>query len=193
MLAQAQWQLGVYSKVVVVNLLDEQATRANILVALSRLGGQQTPVLPASAPQQLEALQSVQPEDTVVIFYAGHGAAFGDHFYLIPHDLGYMGPRDFLRNSLQRVLDNGISDQDLERVLEPVDAGNIMLIIDACNSGKALDAEDARRGPSTVKGWPNSRMRKGCTCSRQPRLTRRRSRVRGWATAILPLPWWRRD
>jgi uncharacterized caspase-like protein len=125
------------------------------------LGGHQTGALPDGAPQQLEALQPAQPEDTVVVFFAGHGTAFGDRFYLIPHDVGYTGPRDRLRNSFEKVLDNGISDQDLEHVFEPVDAANIMLIIDACNSGRALDAEDERHGPLNSKGLAQLAYEKG--------------------------------
>jgi uncharacterized caspase-like protein len=109
----------------------------------------------------LAALLPVQPEDAVVVFFAGHGTAFGDHFYLIPHDLGYSGPRDSLRSALENVLDSGISDQDLERAFEPVDSPSIMLIIDACNSGKALDAEDERRGPLNSKGLAQLAYEKG--------------------------------
>jgi hypothetical protein len=160
-LAQTQRQVGAYGTVVAVNLLDEQATRANILLALARLGGQQTGELPAGAPPQLATLEPAQPEDTVVVFFAGHGTAFGDRFYLIPHDLGYTGPRDRLRNSFQQILDHGISDQDVEHVFEPVDAAGILLIIDACNSGKALDAEDERRGPLNNKGLAQLAYEKG--------------------------------
>ena len=110
---------------------------------------------------QLALLHPAQPEDAVVIFFAGHGTAFGDHFYLVPHDLGYTGPRDSLLDSLQNVLDAGISDEDLERIFEPVDAGNILLIIDACNSGKALDAEEQRRGPLNSKGLAQLAYEKG--------------------------------
>ena len=161
MLAQTQQELGAYSKVTTVNLLDDKATRANVLLALARMGGQQRGPLPAGAPAELAALERVEPEDTVVVYFAGHGTASGDRFYLIPHDLGYSGPRDNLRNSLQSVLDSSISDQDLERAFEPVDAANLMLIIDACNSGKALDTEDDRRGPLNSKGLAQLAYEKG--------------------------------
>jgi uncharacterized caspase-like protein len=160
MLAQAQRELGTYAHVVTVNLLDQQATRTNIQLALSRLAGRDT-ALSADAPAELAELKPVQPEDAVVVFFAGHGAAFGDRFYLIPHDLGYSGSRDGLNTSLEDVLHHSISDQDLERMFEPVDAGNIMLIIDACNSGKALDADDERRGPLNSKGLAQLAYEKG--------------------------------
>jgi hypothetical protein len=42
MLAKTQQELGKYRRVVTVNLLDEQARRANVMLAFSRLGGRQT-------------------------------------------------------------------------------------------------------------------------------------------------------
>ena len=51
MLAQTQQQLGTYSHFVAVRLHDDQATRANILLALSILGGRQKGALPQGAPQ----------------------------------------------------------------------------------------------------------------------------------------------
>ena len=41
----------------------------------------------------LDALKRAEPEDTVVIYFAGHGTAQAQRFYLIPHDLGYTGER----------------------------------------------------------------------------------------------------
>jgi uncharacterized caspase-like protein len=109
----------------------------------------------------LAALERVEPEDTVVVYFAGHGTASGDRYYLIPHDLGYNGPRTNLRGSLETVLSSSISDQDLERAFETVDAATVMLIIDACNSGKALDSEDDRRGPLNSKGLAQLAYEKG--------------------------------
>jgi uncharacterized caspase-like protein len=95
------------------------------------------------------------------VYFAGHGTAFGDRFYLIPHDLGYSGLRANLRNSLERVLGSSISDQDLERAFEPIDGAHLLLIIDACNSGKALESEDDRRGPMNNKGLAQLAYEKG--------------------------------
>ena len=161
MLARTQQEVGSYGNVVAVNLLDELATRSNIMLALARLGGQQRGALPQGAAAVLGTLQAVEPEDTVVVFFAGHGTAYGGRFYLIPHDLGYKGSRDNLRNSIQTVIGSSISDQDLEQAFELVDAGSVMLIIDACNSGKALDAEDARRGPLNNRGLAQLAYEKG--------------------------------
>jgi hypothetical protein len=33
-----------------------------------------------------------------------------------------------------------------------MDAGHLLMVIDACNSGQALEAEEKRRGPMNSKG-----------------------------------------
>jgi hypothetical protein len=147
--------------VVAVNLLDEQATRANILLAFSILSGQASGPLPPGAPTRFAVLKQAQPEDMVAIYFAGHGVAWEGHFYMIPHDLGYSGPRERLRESLPSLLKSGISDLDLEEAFVPLDAAHILLIIDACNSGKLLDAEDQRRGPMNSKGLAQLAYEKG--------------------------------
>lgn len=59
------------------------------------------------------------------------------------------------------MLARGISDQELEAAFEPMDAGQIVLLIDACNSGQALEAEEKRRGPMNSKGLAQLAFEKG--------------------------------
>src|SRR5262249_50939236 len=92
-----QEKLGRFATVNIKTLLNEEATKANILAALGTL------------------VTAVQPEDAVVVYFSGHGKANGDHFYLVPHDLGYSGSRERLSASgLQQVLKHSISDVELE-------------------------------------------------------------------------------
>ena len=107
-------------------------------------------------------MTQVQPEDTVIVYFAGHGTAVQNRFYLIPHDLGYAGPRTALNEAgLQAILAHSISDLDLNAVFEKVDAGQLLLVIDACNSGQALEAEEKRRGPMNSKGLAQLAYEKG--------------------------------
>jgi uncharacterized caspase-like protein len=93
---------------------------------------------------------------------AGHGTAQQSRFYLIPHDLGYSGERaDLNEASVQTIVQHSISDQELEQALEEVDAGQLLLVIDACNSGQALEAEEKRRGPMNSKGLAQLAYEKG--------------------------------
>jgi WD40 repeat protein len=156
-----QQQIANYEHVEVAPLLDEQATKVNILRALKRLAGTQE-AWPADAPAALEKLKATQPEDAVFIYFAGHGTAQGQRFYLLPHDLGYAGERTKLDAvGLQIILEHGISDEELERAVEGIDADKFLMVIDACNSGQALEAEEQRRGPMNSKGLAQLAYEKG--------------------------------
>jgi WD40 repeat protein len=155
-----QTQLGGFERVEVVQLLDKEATKSNILAAIKRLAGEVGP--PSLKAGPLDGLKRAEPEDTVVIYFAGHGTAQAQRFYLIPHDLGYTGDRTRLtEQGLKTMLAHSISDIELEAAVEGLDAGHLLLLIDACNSGQALEAEEKRRGPMNSKGLAQLAYEKG--------------------------------
>jgi WD40 repeat protein len=132
---RSQKQVGEYDRVETFTLLNERAKKAEVLAALKKL------------------IDTTQPEDGVIVFFSGHGTTQSNRFYLIPHDLGYQGSRDKLAAaSLRMILTHSISDRELEEAFEKIDAGRILLIVDACNSGQALESEERRRGPMNSKG-----------------------------------------
>jgi WD40 repeat protein len=135
---------GSFDGVSVTTLLDSQATREAILSALHDIAAK------------------AQPEDAVSIFLASHGAASGGHFYLVPHDLGYDGsPANLNPDAWKTILSHSISDQDLENAFQAIDTGRILLILDACNSGQALEAEGKRVGPINSRGLAQLAYEKG--------------------------------
>lgn len=141
---QQQKKLKSYARIELIPLQDQQATKNNILQALGKIAAQ------------------AQPEDAVVMYFAGHGTAEQQQFYLIPHDLGYSGDRDQLDEAgLKLVLERSISDRELEHAFETVNAGRILIVIDACNSGQALEAAEKRRGPMNSKGLAQLAYEKG--------------------------------
>jgi WD40 repeat protein/uncharacterized caspase-like protein len=154
--------LGRFNKIEVLSLLDEQATKENILNALDRLAGTASKALPAGAPAELEKFRPTQPEDTVVVYFAGHGLAHLASFYMLPHDLGYKGSRKRINEAgFESILTHSISDRELEQAFERINAGQVLLVIDACNSGQALEAEEKRRGPMNSKGLAQLAYEKG--------------------------------
>jgi hypothetical protein len=88
--------------------------------------------------------------------------ADGPRFYLIPHDLGYTGtPARLDKTGMKTLAAHAVSDLDLERAFEKVDAGRVVLVIDACESGQALEADERRRGPMNSKGLAQLAYEKG--------------------------------
>jgi WD40 repeat protein/uncharacterized caspase-like protein len=150
-------------RVVSITLLNKEAQKGNILAALGRLSkkGKQLS-LPPGAPGKLRGLTSAQPEDSVILFFSGHGMAKGDRYYLLPHDLGYKGdPKTMDDKGRELLLSKSISDRELEKALEHIDAERVMLIIDACQSGQALESEEKRRGPMNSRGLAQLAYEKG--------------------------------
>jgi len=155
-----QTQLGGFEKIEVVSLINENATKANLLGALQRLNGSSGP--PSLKSTLFDNLKRAEPEDTVIVYFAGHGTAQAQRFYLIPHDLGYTGDRTKLtEEGLKTILSHSISDLEIEQAVESIDANHMVLVIDACNSGQALEAEEKRRGPMNSKGLAQLAYEKG--------------------------------
>jgi uncharacterized caspase-like protein len=154
---------GLYERVEAVTLRDAEATKGNILAALKRLAGTDNEALTANSPESLKNLKPAQPEDAVIIFFAGHGTAQKGSFYFIPHDLGFAGKRnrEEVTANLQTILSHSISDKELESAMERVDAAQLLLVIDACNSGQALESDEARRGPMNSRGLAQLAYEKG--------------------------------
>ncbi|HEY0723872.1 MAG TPA: caspase family protein, partial [Pyrinomonadaceae bacterium] len=155
-------QVSPSGRIEIIPLINQNATKANILSALRRLSGADRSLSATANLPDLDRLKRAQPEDTIVIFFAGHGTAQGKRFYLIPHDLGYTGKRsDLTEQSLKILLSHSISDIELEQALENVEANHFLLLIDACNSGQALETEEKRRGPMNSKGLAQLAYEKG--------------------------------
>lgn len=155
-------QQDQYRAIEVIPLLNEDATKANILLALRLLAGTALGPLPKDLPPALTKIKQAQPEDAVVFYFSGHGTAQQDRFYLIPYDLGYQGKRSKLDDAgLAVILAHSISDLELEESLKQVDADQLLLVIDACNSGQALKSTDERRGPMNTKGLAQLAYEKG--------------------------------
>ena len=161
-LGRQQTQVGRFDRVEVISLLNENATKSNILSALQRLAGMPGTGPPSLKVGPLDRLKRAEPEDAVIIYFAGHGTAQGQRFYLIPHDLGYTGDRGGLNEGgLKTILSHSISDLELEEAVEGLAAGSLLMVIDACNSGQALEAEEKRRGPMNSKGLAQLAYEKG--------------------------------
>jgi uncharacterized caspase-like protein len=127
---------------------------------LRRLAGASEP--PTLKAGVLDRLKRAEPEDAVIIYFAGHGTAQQQRFYLLPHDLGYTGDRGALDEAgLKTILAHSISDLELEDAVEGLAAGSLLMVIDACNSGQALEAEEKRRGPMNSKGLAQLAYEKG--------------------------------
>lgn len=145
-----QSEINSGDRIKVLPLLDENATKSNILETLKALAGKSEIASALPFPEQP---RKVEPEDTVIVYFSGHGVAIDNRFYMIPYDLGYAGKRSELyEERFKELTRNFVSDQELEEAFRGVDARNLLLIVDACNSGQALESKEKRQGPMNSKG-----------------------------------------
>ncbi len=130
-------------------IAENPATRATVKAVLDRLSGRPADVdVLARIPHGRE-IQAAVPEDLVLISFSGHG--FADKkgaFHLFLHDIGADGGRQITDDLLRRV----VSSHDLARWMRDVDAGEIILIIDACNSAAIVEGGGFKPGPMGSRG-----------------------------------------
>lgn len=107
--ALRQRQAALYRDVEARVLTDQDATRANILQALEWLR------------------KSVGPNDTAMLFLAGHGVTLIDRsYYFLPHDA-----------HVDRLAQTGIANAQLTRLIAGI-RGQRLFFIDTCHAGNAL-------------------------------------------------------
>jgi hypothetical protein len=84
----------------------------------------------------LQGLETATPDDVLILFLAGHGKAIDGEWYFLPqHKLGDL-------NDDAAIKRNGLSSAQLADYLARSPVQQIVLLIDACNSGAAIDAFD---------------------------------------------------
>lgn len=88
------------------------------------------------------------PNDSIYFTWAGHGFASDDgEFHLITSDVGKS------RQVNEAFLRNSVSTADLTKWFEPLDADNIVMVIDACNSAASVEGRDFKPGPMGSRGF----------------------------------------
>lgn len=102
----------IFTKVAPSPLRNRQATKQGILNAFT-------------------SLAETAPEDTVLVYLAGHGEAVESKWYFIPHDITYPLKRS-------DITAGGLSMGDVSAVVARTKAQKVVLLLDACKSGAAL-------------------------------------------------------
>lgn len=129
---------------VVELLVNEQATKSNILAAIQ------------------DIVKRAKPQDAVILYFSGHGAVADQHFYFLPHDASVLAdpqkpvPPLAIRKGATTLL----SDNDLESALQDINVAHAALIFDACESGQLLAGSELR-GPRLYPGLGRLAYEKG--------------------------------
>lgn len=115
---------------------DVQAIVKNIGSASGATHKETLPVLVLDARatrkevrMQLAQLEKLNPEDSVVLIFAGHGFAQDGEWYFLPHDAD---PR--------RLAATAISAKEIQDALVNAPPKRIFMMVDACNAGAGIDS-----------------------------------------------------
>lgn len=138
-------------------LVDAEATRDNILCGLRRLRSN-AKEMPSCSLEQLNQLTSTNIEDSVYIYFSGHGLAKARGFSILPNDASYL---DREAPSKQPHLRSVISDVDLERELEPILAAQQVLVLDACSAGSLITEGNATNARVNLNSFGQLAREKG--------------------------------
>jgi WD40 repeat protein len=143
---------------------QDRATKGNIQAVLNLLSGESGTT---TQRQVFSMLRSATPDDLVLLYIASHG--YSDpkgKFYIIPSDIG--SPEGVSEQLLNRCLQHSeqsascraareflhhsISTDELTQWLQPIDAGQVVLILDSCHSA-AVSGSNFRPGPMGDRGF----------------------------------------
>ncbi len=83
----------------------------------------------------LKGLEKVPAQDSVVLFFAGHGETSGDTWYFVPYELESLENKKLLEKK-------GVSSRKLKEYIKKIGAKHIFLSLDACKSGAAYNEYD---------------------------------------------------
>ncbi len=109
-------------------LLDEQATKTNIVGALRELAA------------------SAKPDDTVVIFFSGHGGRRVG----APEHSGYLYPADYVIGDPNNT---GLLAEDLTALLDAIPAARVVLLLDACHAEAAAHVKSEAEAKGMLQGF----------------------------------------
>ena len=149
---------GEFEEVHTVSLITERdelysitgiATRAALLAVLDALAGETiNPELLGLIPGAT-SLSKAGPDDLVYLAFSSHGLS-GDNglFHLFLSDIGEGEKREVNSALLARTLDSDLLAHHLHRV----DAGDFVIVIDACNSAASIEGGGFKPGPMGSRG-----------------------------------------
>lgn len=112
--------------------LDENAELASAVDRLAGADGVREPEADLIADELAEFLEQPGPDDTTIVFLAGHGVNVDEDYYYIPSDGRKRDAEKWQRSSL-------VQWDDIQNALEDAE-GRRILMVDTCHAANAFNA-----------------------------------------------------
>jgi WD40 repeat protein len=128
---------------------EKSATRGNLKAVFDLLSGKPVPREAVAGIPGADKIRPARPEDLIMISFSSHGFADdAGNFYFVPYDTG-RAREDRITPEL---VSHCVSSDELAMWLRDVDAGEMVMIADACHSAATVDAEGFKPGPMGSRG-----------------------------------------
>lgn len=125
------------------------ATKRNFKAVLDLLAGREPDAGALKDVPNADRLRRATPEDLVIVSFSSHGYADErGRFFLFTSDTGGAGASSGMRDALGRA----VSSDELGAWLRDVDAGELILVVDACHSAASVQGEGFKPGPMGSRG-----------------------------------------
>ncbi|MGA9770538.1 MAG: caspase family protein [Blastocatellia bacterium] len=130
-------------------LTEKTATKGNLKTVIALLSGHQMAAELTKDIPSANKIRQARPEDLVLISFSSHGFADEDgNFYFVPYDTGLIKEGAVTEELIKRC----ISSEELALWLRDVDAGEMVMIADACHSAATVETEGFKPGPMGSRG-----------------------------------------
>jgi WD40 repeat protein len=134
------------------------AKKATLKAVFDLLAGREAEPMARARIPNAARLQEATPDDLVLITASTHGYTDpAGTFYLLPSDI----PLETGRQVTQELLNASISSDELTAWLRSVDAGDFVMVVDACHAAAAVEGTDFKPGPMGSRGLGQLAFNKG--------------------------------
>jgi WD40 repeat protein len=128
---------------------ETAATKRNFKAVLDLLAGREADAEALKSVPNADRLRRATPEDLILVSFSSHGYADErGRFFLFTSDTGDAGESSEMRDALGRA----VSSDELGAWLRDVDAGELILVVDACHSAASVQGEGFKPGPMGSRG-----------------------------------------
>jgi uncharacterized caspase-like protein len=140
-------------------ITENNATKQNFKAVLDLLAGKKVDPEIIKRIPNAGSIREANPEDLVFISFSSHGQADKKgNFYFFPYDIGSDSDREAPKGNF---LNRCISSDELSLWLRDVDAGDMIMIVDACYSAATVEQEGFKPGPMGSRGLGQMAYNKG--------------------------------
>ncbi|MEM9368723.1 MAG: caspase family protein [Planctomycetota bacterium] len=92
------------------------------------------------------SLQDAVPEETLLIYFSGHGVYRDRDTFLVPSEAGIRNPENDEAHTAEELHDFLVATDKFKRAIETSQARNVIFVVDACRQGLNINVDESPPG-----------------------------------------------